>query len=328
MRTGMMMEVTPAAEASSPTSTTSPLSTTASTQARLEEGSAAIIGDSIRGRNELSLLTAQPSIRGPSPKGAEPPGKPGKAAMDDEAIDAEARREDDSFFSGYHCFACCYGLPSWLQYLSYVLGGSFILLSPAMVIYVLAYTRFGGVIRPIDGQVAAWSFFFAGMWALLLTLWRVIGLLPLIMTSCIILLFKRCPENVRLALEFISALQSWATYAAWSILNVILFQLLFLSPLVSPYYAGNSPETKYLLDVYATLFAVLTTIMVFCIFVFVQKLFLHSIAVNFHRYMTTPVCNTHSLTPRYIQIRICRTHASLTEIFPRHGQTPKSHSTL
>lgn len=271
-----MIEV--AAAASSPTSTASPLSST-STTGRLEEASAGVDN---RGRKQQPPLAAQPSVRGtraPSPKGSgeKPP------VMDDEAIDAEAGREDDSFFSGYHCFACCYGLPSWLQYFSYVLGGCFILLFPAIVVYVVAYTRFEGFVRPIDGQVATWSFFFAGMWALLLTLWRVIGMLPLIMTSIIILVFKRCPENVRLALEFISALQSWATYAAWSILNVILFQLLFLSPLVSPYYAGNYTETKYLLDVYATLFAVLTTIMVLCLFVFVQKLFLHSIAVNFHR---------------------------------------------
>ena len=273
------MEMAAAAAATSP-STTSPVSSTSSpaNSGRLEEENGAGIIE--RGRKLQAPLTTQPSVRktrAPSPKGLEPSKK------DDEVIDAEAAAEDDSFFSGYHCFACCYGLPSWLQYFSYVLGGCFICLSPAIVVYVVAYTRFQGFIRPIDGQVATWSFYFAGVWALLLTLWRVIGMLPHIMTSLIILVFKRCPENVRLGLEFISALQSWATYAAWSILNVILFQILFLTKSVSPFYAEKAKETEYLVGVYTTLLAVLTTIMVFCIFVFVQKLFLHSIAVNFHR---------------------------------------------
>jgi hypothetical protein len=187
--------------------------------------------------------------------------------------------EDENINSGWeseiHPCQCCYRLPPWAQFALYSLCGSAIFLSPAIVIYALNLYQ-----RETMDPIICWSFFLTIAWVSWLVIWRVVGILPSLITSIILFFFKHCHESIRVALEFVSALQTWVTLAAWQIILVIFYNIIFMSPFF-PYRvfpAGTEPP-----DPYKIIANILSTSMVFFICVFIQKFFLHSIAVNFHR---------------------------------------------
>jgi hypothetical protein len=127
--------------------------------------------------------------------------------------------------------------------------------------------------------VARWSLFLTLCWISELLIWRIIGALPRIITSTVFFFTKKSNEKLDLIAESMVALRFWATWPLWMIVIQALYTLFFQNNVP----AGILPTDSSVTIQYTLLGAIITTVMVFSIIVFIQKFYMHFIAVNFHR---------------------------------------------
>lgn len=206
---------------------------------------------------------------------------------DDDIDDAPNLSEEEEDLNHYHFSKCCYNLPEWAQFLLYSFFGSLLLLAPLIVIVCLdprpdfldPNPTNPPHIMFVKPYVARWSLFLTLCWISELIIWRIIGALPIIITSTVYFFTKKSNEKLQLLAEFIVALRLWATWALWMIVIQALYTVFFQNNVP----VGTLPTDVAVNNQYTLLGAIITTIMVFSIVVFIQKFFMHSIAVNFHR---------------------------------------------
>jgi hypothetical protein len=202
-------------------------------------------------------------------------------------LEDDLQMQDEEDFNQFHFSKCCYNLPEWAQFILYAFFGSLVLLTPLIVIVCLepridfmdpnpsnpADSRF---VKP---YVARWSLFLTLCWISELIIWRLIGVLPNIITSLVVFFTNKSNEKLQTMAEFIVTLRLWATWAVWMIVVQALYSVFFQNNVPGGTLATDGTVSSQ----YSLLGSIITTVMVFSVVVFIQKLFFHSIAVNFHR---------------------------------------------
>jgi hypothetical protein len=202
----------------------------------------------------------------------------------DEDLDISDHEEE---FNHLHFSTCCYHLPPWAQFILYSFFGSAILLSPLILIVCLEpridfldpNPSNPAISRWVKPYVARWSLFLTLCWISELIIWRLIGILPNIITSLVLFFTNKSNEKSQTIAEFIVATRFWATWAVWMVVVQALYTTFFQGNVPQ----GILPTDGSVTNQYSLLGSIITTTMVFSIVVFIQKFFMHSIAVNFHR---------------------------------------------
>ncbi|KAJ3035964.1 hypothetical protein HDV00_003258 [Rhizophlyctis rosea] len=206
--------------------------------------------------------------------------------IDDELFDwfhveepASDEEEEENEFDDHKNKRTCnwfYELPNWARCFVLLFPGSLILATPAIV--AVAAVRKDGDPNLFDNvgdtlylstEILRWSVWVTLNWAVWIVLWYLVDAVPYMVVQICNITFGFCSERMRSRLEYVVALKVFITILIWAILVVVLYAILF----------NQQDKITY----WHTTFQILIIAMVFAICLFLQKLALQIIAVNFHR---------------------------------------------
>lgn len=191
--------------------------------------------------------------------------------------------DDESTF----CFPSLRKMRGFKSFLFLILGG--VILFGSAALYLKLSNQFDidlsipseerevesfNKINSINSQIARWSVWVTLVWVAYVFTWFFVSLLPGLIVYGITLIFGYCSEQMRLKLEYISALQPWIVWVAWQVLATISYYILFNQ-------MKHKLAPKYWLYVFQFLFCATIFFAVF----FVQRLFVQKIAFDFHKYV-------------------------------------------
>ncbi|KAJ2999833.1 hypothetical protein HDV02_001611 [Globomyces sp. JEL0801] len=118
-------------------------------------------------------------------------------------------------------------------------------------------------------QLVRWSIYLTGSWLTMIMVFGILGQIPMVFVTCITMLRGDCSERWRELLAYVPVVRKSLTFMITMILSVVYFAILFV----------QYPLVVYWQQVYQ----LLLVIMVASILLFIQKLVIHMIAVNFHK---------------------------------------------
>ncbi|KAI8927932.1 Mechanosensitive ion channel-domain-containing protein [Entophlyctis helioformis] len=172
-------------------------------------------------------------------------------------------------------------LPPWLRLTMLLFAGSSVLFCPAAVFVALdrrylpdlVTFEYGDLLAggqlSVYHQLVRWSFWLTVSWDIAVVAWFTVGAVPMTIEKFCKWFYREFPESVRTRLEFITAIRVWIAQALFFIFSVIAFAIIF-------------PQMG-IVDMWYGVFRVLCMLLVLSICLFIQRLTVQYIAINFHR---------------------------------------------
>jgi hypothetical protein len=190
--------------------------------------------------------------------------------------------EEESTF----CFPSIRKMRGFKSFIVLILGG--IILFGSAALYLMLSNGFNIIdlstpseeqeieffnkINSTDAQISRWSVWITLVWVAYVLIWFFVSLLPGLIIYGIILIFGYCSEQMRLKIEYITALQPWIVWGVWQVLATVSYFILFIQ-------MKHRLAPKYWWYMFQFLFCT----SIFSAVFFAQRLFVQKIAFDFHK---------------------------------------------